>query len=82
MRPYFARIFTKMSPYEELVTLPQNTELAQNLLHFLRNLLNHLGFWNLKFECYLAPRKCTIKENIMLKLVSSGMGTTDAGGPI
>ena len=24
MRPYFARIFTKMSPYEELVTLHPN----------------------------------------------------------
>ena len=29
MRPYFARIFTKMSPYEELVTLRGATFYAE-----------------------------------------------------
>ena len=35
------------------------TVLPQNLLCYLGILLNYLGFWKFKFECYLALRKCT-----------------------
>ena len=38
------------------------TVLPQNLLCSLRILLSYLVFWKFKFECYLAPRKCTISS--------------------
>ena len=48
------------------------TVLPQNLLCYLGILLNYLGFWKFKFECYLAPRKCTndllSKESRILSL--------------
>ena len=53
----------------------ESTELPQTLLSYLRILLSYLGFWKSKFECYLAPRKCTMLDKTWLRryLVRNGL---------